>query len=356
MRQTPIIRAIHLGGGTPTFFSPMNLQRLLDILLKGSIRHPVHSFSVEGHPNSTTKAHLKMLFEMGFRRISYGVQDNNPEVQRIINRIQPLENVQQATEVAREIGFTSINFDLIYGLPLQTVPSIERTFNEIIALRPDRIAFYSYAHVPWNKQSQRLFDENDLPDAETKLQLYLKGKELLAAHSYTDIGMDHFALPHDELYRAWENGTLHRNFMGYTTQNTGLLLGLGVSAISDIGIAYAQNMKKLNDYYHSVQSGNLPVKKGYYLTEEDFAMRKYISDIACKGIAVFDPKHLLLLDQQVFPILKELEKDGLVEFSEHQVKLTPAGYPFIRNVCSAFDLKLQRDHTVLERPLFSKAV
>src|SRR5688572_12987732 len=215
MRQTPVIRELHLGGGTPTFFSPKNLERLLKTILNGSIIHPQHSFSIEGHPNNTTAAHLKVLYQLGFRRISYGVQDLDPEVQHIINRIQPFENVERATNEARKIGFTSVNFDLIYGLPLQTLHSIERTINEVLTLRPDRIAFYSYAHVPWTSRAQRLFDESHLPSAEEKIQLYMKGKELLMNAGYVDIGMDHFALPEDELYIASTEGRLHRNFMGY---------------------------------------------------------------------------------------------------------------------------------------------
>src|SRR6478735_10261185 len=255
MRQTPVIRELHLGGGTPTFFSPKNLERLLKFILKNSILHPKHEFSIEGHPNNTTPEHLKTLYNHGFRRISYGVQDNDPEVQRVINRIQPFENVRAATENARSIGFTSINFDLIYGLPKQTLQSMETTINKIIELKPDRIAFYSYAHVPWTSKAQRLFDESDLPGAEEKILLYLKGKELLMKNGYVDIGMDHFALPSDELYLAWKSGRLHRNFMGYTTQNSGLLLGLGVSSISDTGNAFAQNQKALHDYYTSINEG-----------------------------------------------------------------------------------------------------
>jgi oxygen-independent coproporphyrinogen III oxidase len=163
MKQTPVIRELHLGGGTPTFFSPRNLMRLLQLILKGSIIHPKHEFSIEGHPNNTTEEHLKMLYNMGFRRISFGVQDNDPEVQRVINRIQPFENVVKATETARRIGFTSVNFDLIYGLPLQTVASIERTIEQVVTLKPDRIAFYSYAHVPWTSKAQRLFDMPTFP-------------------------------------------------------------------------------------------------------------------------------------------------------------------------------------------------
>lgn len=262
MKQTPVIKEVHLGGGTPTFFSPRNLDRLINFILKGSIRHPKYEFSFEGHPNNTTIQHLQTLSRLGFRRVSFGVQDNDPEVQRVINRIQPFEKVGKVTEDARRTGFTSINFDLIYGLPRQTLGSIERTFAQVISLKPDRIAFYSYAHVPWTSRGQRLFDESDLPTAEEKLDLYLTGKDLLLQAGYKEIGMDHFALPGDDLYVAQEAGRLHRNFMGYTTRKSGLLLGLGISAISDAGNAFAQNSKLLREYYTKVNTGALPVQKG----------------------------------------------------------------------------------------------
>lgn len=355
MKQTPVIRELHLGGGTPTFFSPKNLKRLLTAILKHSIVHPRHAFSIEGHPNNTTEEHLKTLYSLGFRRISYGVQDNDPKVQRVINRIQPVENVKRATEQARAVGFTSVNYDLIYGLPLQTLESIERTIREVIELKPDRIAFYSYAHVPWTSKAQRLFDENDLPDAETKIQLYLKGKELLTKAGYADIGMDHFALPHDELFLARAKGKLHRNFMGYTTQNAGVLLGLGVSSISDTGNAFAQNEKTLHNYYAAVNSGELAIRKGYVLSEEDIAFKRYILDISCKGFTRFEKEHLPLLQAYTFPKLKLLEADGLVEWSTTGVKLTEQGHYFIRVVCSAFDLYLQRGKQS-GKPIFSKAI
>ena len=355
MQQTPVIREIHLGGGTPTFFSPLNLQRLLDILLKSAIVHPTHEFSIEGHPNNTTKQHLRLLYSKGFRRISYGVQDMDPEVQRVINRIQPIENVKSATENAREAGFTSVNFDLIYGLPKQTINSMESTFKEVIALKPDRIAFYSYAHVPWTSRGQRLFSESDLPDAEEKIQLYLKGKELLSDNGYHDVGMDHFALPHDELFIAKEHGVLHRNFMGYTTQNSGILLGLGVSSISDLGNAYAQNTKTLHDYYLAMKEGKLAVAREFFLNEEDIAFRKYILDISCKGTTLFQPSHLPLLEAFTFPKLEQFANDGLVEYDKSYLKLTTQGHYFIRNICSSFDLYLQRDHS-FARQTFSNAI
>lgn len=356
MGQTPVIREIHLGGGTPTFFSPQNLRRLITMLTKNSIVHPYHEFSIEGHPNNTTLEHLQTLFALGFRRISYGVQDLDPEVQHIINRIQPFENVKRATDEARATGFHSVNFDLIYGLPRQTLQSIENTIEQVLTLQPERIAFYSYAHVPWTSKGQRLFNESDLPPAEAKIQLYLKGKEMLMAGGYQDIGMDHFALPHDELYTAQQNGKLHRNFMGYTTQNTGVLLGLGVSAISDLGNAFAQNDKTLHNYYADINAGKIPVKRGFFLNEEDMAFRQYIKDIACKGSTVFHPEHLPVLEALCFPQLLQPAADGLVVYDRTQLQLTEQGHYFIRNICSAFDLYLQLNHASPQQKQFSKAI
>ncbi|HEU5167864.1 MAG TPA: radical SAM protein, partial [Chitinophagaceae bacterium] len=310
----------------------------------------------EGHPNNTTLEHLQALYDLGFRRISYGVQDNDPEVQRIINRIQPLENVKNATGNARKIGFESVNFDLIYGLPKQTLQSITRTFEQILELRPDRIAFYSYAHVPWTSRGQRLFDENDLPSPEEKLQLYLKGKEILAKAGYTDIGMDHFALSTDRLFDAWTDGTLHRNFMGYTTQHTSILLGLGVSSISDIGNGFAQNNKTLHEYYECISKNELPVFRGYFLNEEDIAFRKYILNISCQGRTGFNSEHLDILKQFSFPELKKLEEDKLIEWTEDGLTVTSLGRHFIRNICSAFDLHLLRNKKENTKKLFSKAI
>jgi oxygen-independent coproporphyrinogen-3 oxidase len=356
LERPPLIRELHLGGGTPTFFSPQHLERLLRFITDAAVVHPHFAFSVEGHPNNTTTEHLQTLYQLGFRRISYGVQDNDPEVQRIINRIQPVANVQRATEEARRIGFESVNFDLIYGLPRQTVESITRTIQQVVLLQPDRIAFYSYAHVPWTSKGQRLFDERDLPDAATKLQLYLRGKELLIAAGYTDIGMDHFALPTDELYNAWNTGRLHRNFMGYTTRHTTLLLGLGVSSISDTGTAFAQNNKVLKSYYDTVRKGELPVVKGYFLNEEDLDFRKYILDISCKGHTRFDERHLPLLETWVLPQLYQLQADGLIDVTTEELHVTTTGRPFIRTICSKFDLHLQRQQQTSDQPVFSKAI
>ncbi len=355
MDGKPVIKEIHLGGGTPTFFSTDNLQRLLQTILADCIIHEQHEFSFEGHPNNTTREHLQTLYDLGFRRVSFGVQDNNPEVQRIINRIQPFENVKNVTEMAREIGYHSVNFDLIYGLPLQTVAHIEQTINAAISLKPERVAFYSYAHVPWTSRGQRLFDEHDLPDAEEKIKLYRTGKEMFAANGYKDIGMDHFALPHDDLYKASQEGWLFRNFMGYTTQRSTMLLGLGVSAISDSGNAFAQNDKTIHGYYNKINNATLPIVKEYFLTEEDLAFRKYILDLSCHGKTTLDPKHLDVLSRHTLPELEKLEADALIERNGYDLQITGLGRNFIRNICSAFDLHLLRSKATAGRT-YSNAI
>jgi oxygen-independent coproporphyrinogen III oxidase len=355
MTEVPVLRELHLGGGTPTFFSPANLDKLLQPILTTCKIHHDHEFSFEGHPNNTTIAHLQCLFNLGFRRISYGVQDNDPEVQRIINRIQPLANVENATRNAREIGYRSVNYDLIYGLPKQTRASIERTIREVITLRPDRIAFYSYAHVPWTSRGQRLFDERDLPSVEEKLNLYLSGRKLLLEAGYHDIGMDHFALPADELYMAASTGKLHRNFMGYTTQNSGMLIGLGVSSISDTGESYAQNKKTIHDYYQCINNDEFAVEKGYFLNEEDLAFKKYILDTSCRQKTLFPTRDLELLREYSFPELEFLKQDGLLTFNDFGMQVTEKGKNFTRNICRAFDLHLLRTKQTQPR-LFSNAI
>lgn len=354
MNEAPIIRELHLGGGTPTFFSPEHLAQLINTITADAVIHPDHEFSIEGHPNNTTLQHLETLHQLGFRRISLGVQDNDPAVQRIINRIQPFENVQRVTEQARAIGFTAVNFDLIYGLPLQTIPSVRQSILQSLQLQPDRVAFYSYAHVPWTSRGQRLFDEHDLPSAALKMALYQTGRQLFIDHGYTNIGMDHFALPADALHTAWQQGTLHRNFMGYTTQHSGLLIGLGVSAISDIGVAFAQNQKTLHHYYAHMET--LPVAKGYFLTKEDEAFRQYILDIICRGATTFQPAHLSLLKQYTFPELALLQSDELIEWNEAGIQVTARGRHFLRNICKAFDLHLLRQQDNTTKPLFSNAI
>jgi oxygen-independent coproporphyrinogen-3 oxidase len=356
MDEKPVVRELHLGGGTPTFFAPANLEILITKILEGAVLHPDREFSFEGHPNNTTREHLQQLYDLGFRRVSFGVQDNDPEVQKIINRIQPFKNVKYVTETARKIGYKSVNFDLIYGLPCQTIESITRTIEETITLRPDRVAFYSYAHVPWTSRGQRLFDEHDLPSASEKIRLYQAGKHLFIENGYHDIGMDHFALPEDDLYIASQEGRLHRNFMGYTTQQTNMLIGLGVSSISSTGGAFGQNAKVLQGYYNHIKNGRLAIEKGIFLTEEDKRFGKYILDISCRGKTKFHKQDMDVINEYCIPQLQKLEADDLLVLESDTVEITQLGKSFIRNICSAFDLYLQRNNANKEKRIFSNAI
>ncbi|UII19088.1 oxygen-independent coproporphyrinogen III oxidase [Fulvivirga ligni] len=351
--ERPLIREIHLGGGTPTFFSPENLQRLIIGIIGKAHLHNDYAFSFEGHPNNTTYVHLKALFEVGFRRVSYGVQDLDFKVQKAINRIQPYENVIRATEEARAIGYTSVNFDLVYGLPFQTEASVLDTIEKTLEMKPERIAFYSYAHVPWKRPGQRAYTEKDLPDSSLKRKLYESGKALLLDHGYADIGMDHFALPGDDLYKAYQLKTLHRNFMGYTSNATELLIGLGASAIGDAKYAYAQTVKTVEEYKALVNNGMLPIERGHILSEEDQQIKDFILDIACKG-ELFWGYNPDLLDFNTSFQLNTMAQEGLIKLYENGLRLTDLGMAFLRNICSVFDKKLQSKKS--QQPLFSKAI
>ncbi len=353
----PQIREIHLGGGTPTFFSPEQLCLLIQGILEDTDLHPTYEFSFEGHPNNTTQEHLQALYNLGFRRVSYGVQDLSFKVQTAINRLQPYKNVVEVTQLSRSIGYESVNFDLIYGLPFQTLESITSTFEKVIALQPDRIAFYSYAHVPWLQKAQRAYSEADLPADELKYALYEKGKNMLLEAGYLDIGMDHFAYPLDSLNLARKNETLHRNFMGYTTNNTSLLVGLGVSSISDAYQAYGQNVKTVEEYYERIQANELPVFKGYFHTNEDVLLRQHILNIACAGKTSWNEATRSLVEIYSIEKLKTLEIDGLIVLNDNSLEVTKAGWRFIRNICSAFDIKLVQKQKLGETSkMFSKAV
>ena len=356
MGEKPVLRELHLGGGTPTFFSPANLSRLLQPILDSSVIHEEYEFSFEGHPNNTTKEHLETLYSMGFRRVSFGIQDNDPEVQKIINRVQPFEQVQYVTNTARAIGYKSVNYDLIYGLPLQTEESMARTIEQTISMKPDRVAFYSYAHVPWTSRGQRLFDEHDLPTATEKLKLYQTGRNLFLQNGYRDIGMDHFALATDDLCVVAKAGRLHRNFMGYTTQQTDVLIGLGVSSISSTGTAFVQNSKTIHTYYQHINKQEPAVEKGYFLTDEDVRFGQYISDVICGGKTTYQPQDETTIAQYCLPQLQPMEQDGLVLIHGHGITVTRTGKDFIRNICSAYDLFLIRNKISKEKRLFSNAI
>ncbi|GAB3787007.1 oxygen-independent coproporphyrinogen III oxidase [Spirosoma horti] len=354
--ERPRIAELHLGGGTPSFFSPEQLRRLLTGLFQWADPTDEPDFGWEGHPNNTTREHLQTLYNFGFRRVSFGVQDYDPAVQLAIHRHQPFANVKRVTDQARAIGYTSISHDLVFGLPFQRPESIQKTIAKTLTLRPDRISFYSYAHVPWIKgNGQRGFRDEDLPTGDAKRELYELGRDLLQAGGYTEIGMDHFALPHDPLYKAMESGRLHRNFMGYTTTQTDVLLGLGVSAISDVGTAFMQNEKDIDSYQQRVLLNKLPILRGHSLTEEDTRIRRLILDIMCRfktrwAVADWTDAEWDALRQK----LDEFHLDGLLDYDETSLRVRPAGHPFLRNICMAFDRHLIRSQRT-ER-LFSQTV
>ncbi|WP_068839850.1 oxygen-independent coproporphyrinogen III oxidase [Pontibacter akesuensis] len=353
--EKPVIRELHLGGGTPTFFSPENLSLLLEGIYAGAELHPEKEFSFEGHPNNTTTEHLQTLYDLGFRRVSYGIQDFDLKVQLTINRFQPYKNVKHVTDEARRIGYDSVNFDLIYGLPYQTLQSVGETIDKVAQLMPDRIAFYSYAHVPWVSPGQRSYTDKDLPDNVEKRALYELGLQKLTALGYTDIGMDHFALPHDPLYKAMQQKELHRNFMGYTTCQTDLMIGLGTSSISDAKYGYMQNLKKVEDYEAAVNRIELGIFKGHFLTEEDLRIKEAILQIACNGELELEEQLIAILPADTFAALEEMEEEGLVLLGNNKLIVTPNGKAFIRNVCMVFDLRLKRN-VPSELQVFSKAI
>lgn len=352
--EKPVIRELHLGGGTPTFFSAGNLDALIRGLLAKTTLHEAAEFSFEAHPGNTTEAHLFTLNILGFKRLSLGIQDFDPVVQLAINRIQSVEQVDSITRLAREYGYNSINYDLIYGLPNQSFSGLSDTIEEVIKLKPDRIAFYSYAHVPWVKPGQRRYTENDLPSAEAKRELYELGRKLLKESGYVEIGMDHFTLVTDSLYKAEQDGTLHRNFMGYTHQYSKVMVGLGVSSISDTWNAFAQNVKTVENYMEMVNAGKFPVVKGHILTETDLIIRKHILNIMCKGHTAWT---VLELEDESFAKgierMRLLAQDGLILLSPHGLEVTRFGKRFLRNICMNLDARLWDNQP--EEQLFSLA-
>jgi oxygen-independent coproporphyrinogen-3 oxidase len=352
---TPQLRELHLGGGTPTFFSPANLKWLINCILEGTTIHKDFEFSFEGHPNNTTAEHLRTLYDVGFRRVSFGVQDLDEKVQKTINRVQPFENLEKVTKLSREIGYQSISYDLIYGLPFQTRETVSNTVTKVLQLRPDRLSFYSYAHVPWLKPGQRGYEDADLPSDIVKRELYETGRTLLRDEGYEDIGMDHFALRHDGLYKAQYDGRLHRNFMGYTTNETDLLIGLGTSAISDAKYAYAQNLKKVEDYTESITNDKLAVFKGHIQTDQDLRSKRCILELACN--AKLHQTDILSFDaESILPQLTEMSEEGILSHNLDGFQVTDSGRAFIRNICAVFDFRMRNSKQQTDVRLFSKSI
>jgi oxygen-independent coproporphyrinogen-3 oxidase len=344
---------LHFGGGTPTFLTPEELESLLGGLFQRVTPRADAIASVEVDPRVTTLAQLQVLARYGFRRISLGVQDFDPRVQAIVNRVQSEEQVREVTQAARALGYDSVNFDLIYGLPLQTRESIETTLDAVCRLRPDRIALYGYAHVPWIKPGQRRFTEIDLPEGEQKRALYELGRERLEREGYREIGLDHFALETDSLWRALRSGTLHRNFMGYTSAFTRPMIGLGVSSIGDAGDAFAQNEKDLLRYQERVALGELPIQRGHLLDAEDQVLRRHILRLMTRLETQWDqPADYTDYLATVARRLAEPATDGLVEIGASSCRVTEKGRGYLRNICMAFDARLAR--RMPDKALFSR--
>lgn len=337
-----VIREIHLGGGTPTFFAAAQLERMVTGILEGCRVSADASFSFEAHPANTTRLHLETLHRIGFDRLSLGVQDFDPVVQKAINRKQTPQDVMRVTREAREIGYRSVNFDLVYGLPFQTAEGFDKTLNEVMQMRPDRIALYSYAHVPWKHPGQRAYGEKDLPEASAKSELFISGRDAFISAGYTGIGLDHFALPGDSLTAAYQEGTMHRNFMGYTDLKTDLLIGLGVSAISDAGTAYAQNAKSVEGYLKMIAYGVLPTVKGHLSDSEEIFIGRHVLSLMCRHKT--DWSNASSTEQtymaHCLPALKNLAKDGLIDPLKKGQKciiVTEKGKMLIRNISAVID-------------------
>ena len=353
------VSQLHLGGGTPTFLSDDELRELMSVLKRSFSFVAGGEYSVEVDPRTVNEQRLALLLELGFNRLSFGVQDFDPEVQKAVHRIQPAAQVFGLVESARKMGFESVNVDLIYGLPKQTPESFDRTLKQVNELRPDRIALYAYAHLPERFKPQRRILATELPVASSKIAMLSQSMDALMAAGYVYVGMDHFALPDDALAVAKRQGRLHRNFQGYSTQPDCDLIGLGVSAIGRMGGTYSQNAKTMEEYVDMLDHGQMPIVKGLALSRDDLIRRAWIMAIMCQGHVQYDAfNEGWLIDAKKYfaPELSQLESlqdQGLVELSDSGLKVTPMGWYFVRGVAMVFDKYLQADRN---RTRFSKII
>jgi len=354
-----VVSQIHFGGGTPTFLSDEGLRELMGMLRSNFTLIEGGEYSIEVDPRTVDASRLSVLRELGFNRLSFGVQDFDPEVQKAVHRIQPAEQVFALVESARSIGFDSVNVDLIYGLPKQTPDSFDRTLAQVAQLRPDRIALYAYAHLPDRFKPQRRIIWADLPMASAKVSMLARSLEAFSSAGYVYVGMDHFALPEDALAIAKRQGRLHRNFQGYSTQPDCDLIGLGVSAIGRVGATYSQNAKTLEDYYDHLNQGRLPVVRGLALTRDDLVRRAVIMALMCQGELLFEPlEQAWLIDFRKYfapelEQMQEMEQQGLVTLSSEGVTVTAMGWYFVRGIAMVFDKYLQADRN---RARFSRII
>lgn len=352
---------MHWGGGTPTYFSPDQLSDLM-----ATYRERFHfvdgaELAIEVDPRVTSQDHLDRLVELGFNRLSMGVQDLTPEVQKAITRDQSYEQTAELMEYARKVGFTEgINLDLIYGLPRQKLDTFDGNLDQILGLRPDRVAVYSFAYVPWIKGHQKKLDKETLPSPELKLQLYLRAMERFLEAGYEPIGMDHFALPEDELAVAAREGRLHRNFMGYSVMPASDMIAFGISGIGEVQGAFFQNEKKLSSYYEALDAGRLPVSRGYVLDEDDRVRQYVIQQIMCNfRIGKEDVGRRFGVDfdryfARSLEALAGVRDAGFVEIDAQGLRVKEEGRLFVRNVCMAFDRYLEAK--AADQPVFSRTV
>jgi oxygen-independent coproporphyrinogen-3 oxidase len=353
------VSQLHLGGGTPTFLSDSELRELIAVLKRSFSFAAGGEYSVEVDPRTVNDERLALLFELGFNRLSFGVQDFDPEVQKAVHRIQPAEQVFALVASARKLGFESINIDLIYGLPKQTPESFDRTLKQVNELRPERIALYAYAHLPQRFKPQRRILAAELPAASSKITMLSRSMDALMNAGYVYVGMDHFALPDDALAVAKRQGRLHRNFQGYSTQPDCDLIGLGVSAIGRMGTTYSQNAKSMEEYVDMLDHNQLPIVKGLALSRDDLIRRAWIMAIMCQGHVHYDVfNEAWLIDSKKYFAaelgqLDSLQSQGLVELMDSGLQVTPMGWFFVRGVAMVFDKYLQADRN---RTRFSKII
>jgi oxygen-independent coproporphyrinogen-3 oxidase len=357
--QGQTVSQLHLGGGTPTFFSDDELRELMSMLRRHFTLAAGGEYSIEVDPRTVDAGRLAVLAELGFNRLSFGVQDFDPDVQKAVHRIQPAEQVVDLVAAARELGFESINVDLIYGLPQQTPASFGRTLAQVAALRPDRIALYAYAHLPARFKPQRRIVTAQLPTPTAKLDMLALSLQIFGEAGYVYVGMDHFALPSDALAVAKRQGRLHRNFQGYSTQPDCDLVALGVSAIGRIGATYSQNAKTLEEYYDLLDQGRLPVVRGLAMTRDDLVRRAVIMALMCQGEAHFESIELAYLINfrnyfaQELEALEPLQEKGLVRVNQDGIEVTEQGWFFVRAIGMVFDRYLQADRN---RSQFSRII
>ena len=355
------VEQLHFGGGTPTYLDRTQLGALMDHLRASFSfdESDAREFSIEVDPRTVDAERIQELWDLGFNRLSLGIQDFNEDVQKAVNRMQSVEEVEALMTAAREAGFGSISFDLIYGLPHQTVESFDRTLDTVLAMKPDRLAVYNYAHLPQRFKGQRMINAGDIPAPETKLDLLHHTIDKLCGEGYVYIGMDHFALPGDELVKARNDGTLQRNFQGYSTHRQCDLVALGVSGIGGIGNMFAQNSVSTIEYEDIIERGKLPIVKGLIVDDDDLVRAAVIQDLMCYDSLSFDDfsaKHGIDFREYFkdeIAKLAILEKDGLLELSDAGIEITPSGRLLLRNIAMTFDRYIDLEENDSR---FSKAI